>query len=317
MIVTLQNEYDVAKSLNLTIKELDELLINLNYNVFYLPKKKGGKRKITAPSEQLKLVQQKINVLLNRVYEEFNIEYVFGFSKKRNTDHFNSPIVSNASFHVQKNYILSLDIHDFFESITAKQIFDLFSSKPFNFSEKVALIFTRLTTYKGILPTGAPTSPLLSNFIFYQIDCKIQSLMQENQITYTRYADDITLSSNFAIDLNMLGDLELIISPFKLNTKKTRLINLNSQQKVTGIVVNQKLNIDRKWLKKTRAMFHDLSINGLSIAAEKHFKVKGKESSFLNKLIGNISFIFQVRGKEDRSIQLYLNILKSQNLERK
>ena len=73
----------------------------------------------------------------------------------------------------------------------------------------------------------------------------------------------------------------------------------NRKQRVTGIIVNQKINVDRQFIKKTRAMLHDYIINGLEQASKNHFRENGKESNFLDKLRGNISFIGQVRGQED------------------
>ncbi len=317
MIEKLNDVVDVAKILNISIQELDRILIDLKYTEFEIPKKKGGTRKISAPNEQLKLIQQKINILFNSFLEDFQNECVFGFSKKRNSDQFTSPIVSNAVKHVNKKNILSLDISNFFETITAKMVYELFKNKPFDFSDKVALIFTRLTTYMGVLPTGSPTSPILSNFVFHKLDHQIQEIGNKKNIIYTRYADDITLSSNNNIDLKVVDELNNVLSPFQLNSKKTRLIKSNRQQKVTGIVVNQKLNVDRKWIKKTRAMLHDLTTNGLSIAAERHFKKEGKEQEFINKLFGNLSFIGQVRGKDDSIYKTYRDLLYSNKIEHK
>lgn len=299
MIQSLKNEYDVANLFNISLNELDRLLIELEYEEFFIPKKKGGYRKITSPNQRLKLVQQRLNYFFNISYESLKTEVVFGFSKKSQSDIVSSPIVANASKHIQKKFILSLDIKDFFESITSKQIVDLFTGPYFKLPINVALILTRLTTYKGFLPTGAPTSPLLSNYIFNEIDNKLKLFSNQLEITYTRYADDITLSSDNIISIDIVEEIQKIVEPFKINTKKTRLIKSHRQQKVTGIVVNQKVNIDRKWLKRSRAMLHDLTLNGLSKAAEKHFKNPGKEHNFIHKLEGNISFIGQVRGEKD------------------
>ena len=91
---------------------------------------------------------------------------------------------------------------------------------------------------------------------------------------------------------------------FEPNEKKFRVRTSNKKQLVTGLVVNEKVNINRKMLKNTRAMLYDLRLNGASKAAQNHLKTEYKPSkddqlTFLQKLNGTINFIGQVRGKED------------------
>ena len=131
-----------------------------------------------------------------------------------------------------------------------------------------------------------------------------------HELTYTRYADDLTFSSNFLITSDHILDIINIIHKhrFKINEKKLRLQTSNQKQSVTGLTVNDKVNVDRKLLKKVRAMLHDLTTNGLNIATKRHFKlriIRGHEikRKFINRLKGYINFIGQVRGKND---MLYL-----------
>ena len=294
---------DVVQFLSIQVKELDQLLINPPYYTFEIPKKSGGVRTITAPEEALKKVQQTILKQVEELYQKPSS--VYGFVAMGESEVYTCPIVANAANHVNKRYVLTVDIHHFFESIKTKDVFQLFTNQPFYFPEKIALILTRLTTYKGCLPTGAPTSPMLSNLIFRDIDQKLEELAQNERCTYSRYADDLTFSSNEPFHEEFLEQLQSCIQPFTLNTKKTRIKKHTQQQKVTGILVNEKVNIDRKWIKQLRAMLHDLKINGVRKASFKHFKKAKQESFFINRLRGNIAFLGQVRGICDKEYNKY------------
>jgi len=299
MIRIINAEVELAAMLSINLHQLDELLINPTYETFFIPKKKGGTRKIVSPNQQLKFVQQKLLQFFQSFHETNCSLHVHGFTKSSSIQITNSPIVCNAIPHINKKQILSLDLKDFFESITARQIFELFRSDIFKLNERISYILTRLTTLKGTLPTGAPTSPILSNFVFLQKDFILTHYVKSLNIDYTRYADDLTFSSNNLPLNEIIPAIQAIISPFIIQQKKTRILHQNRKQRVTGIIVNQKINVDRQFIKKTRAMLHDYTINGLEKASKNHFRENGKESNFLDKLRGNISFIGQVRGKED------------------
>jgi RNA-directed DNA polymerase len=297
---------ELTKLFQLTISELDQLLIEPTYKVFTIPKKKGGMREITAPNFALRSVQQLLNAYLQKEYpHNLGLDSVF-ISKKMGVDFTaKSPLVRNAILHIKQPFLASIDIKDFYSSITAQQVFSLFTGPKFNFSEKMALILTRLTTYKGYLPTGAPTSPVISNFILADKDQEILQFLTTKGIVFSRYADDITLSSENPISVDIITQIEEILSPFQINNKKTRFISANRQQKVTGIVVNEKQNVDRKWLKKLRAMLYDYEKNGLMKASFNHFKQGNKEAFFLIRITGYLSFLSQVKGKNDIQFQKY------------
>jgi RNA-directed DNA polymerase len=294
---------DVVQFLSIRVNELDQLLINPPYYTFETPKKRGGVRTITAPEDALKKVQQ---LILKQVEEFYHKpSSVYGFVAMDESEGYACPIVANAANHVNKHYVLTVDLNHFFESIKTMDVFQLFSNEPFYFPEKIALILTRLTTYKGCLPTGAPTSPMLSNLIFRDIDQKLEELAENERCTYSRYADDLTFSSNEPFSEEFLTQIQSCIQPFTLNTKKTRIKKQSQQQKVTGILVNEKVNIDRKWIKQLRAMLHDLKINGVRKASFNHFKKANQESFFIHRLRGNIAFLGQVRGICDKEYNKY------------
>ena len=144
---------------------------------------------------------------------------------------------------------------------------------------EVSTIIAQLVCYNGKLPQGAPTSPIIANFICNVLDYKILQLAKKYHLDYTRYADDLTFSTNDKKFLDkyeqFYNDLNKITSKngFEINTKKTRIVYYNSRQTVTGLVVNKKININHLYYKKIRAMANTLYKTG---------------SYFINENIGNI-----------------------------
>ena len=215
-------------------------------------------------------------------------------------------IVANAKVHVGKKHVLNIDLKDFFPSIPAKRIKKLFTSPYFDYSEQMAIALTLLTTYKAKLPTGAPTSPVLSNFICLELDACLRTFCKENGLLFTRYADDLTFSSDNIILQDTILDIILLIreNGFAINEKKLRVQSSSRKQTVTGLTVNEKVNVDRRLLKKIRAMIHDLTTNGIDAATQRHFNLKTTIDSefqrrFIHRLEGYINFVGQVRGKHD------------------
>ncbi|HPB26435.1 MAG TPA: reverse transcriptase family protein [Bacteroidales bacterium] len=305
-ILTVKKPLELVKIFNVSFCMLEEQINHPAYRYFTLPKKNGGSRDIYAPSVKLKSIQQCLNYYFQAYYLFIKPEEVHGFVINPHYLGKRCNIAENAKAHVKKKYVLNIDLQDFFPNIKAKRVKETFLSPVFNFNEQIATALTLLTTYKGLLPAGAPTSPVISNFICLKLDKELKYFSELNDLTYTRYADDLTFSSNHEIPGDMILDIICIIhrNDFRINEKKLRLKPSNRKQTVTGITVNQKVNVDRKLLKKTRAMIHDLGTHGLYAATSRHFKVAEDKNSSLNakfirRLQGYINFIGQVRGRDD------------------
>jgi RNA-directed DNA polymerase len=290
-------------------EKLQEIINNPKYKVFNIPKKKGGSRIIQAPNNELKSIQTILNEYLQSYYYWIKPSESHGFTINPNETIKTCNILENAKPHVGKNYVLNLDLKDFFPSISANKVYELFTSELFKFNEQIATLFTLLLTNKGFLPIGSPSSPVISNFICISLDNDLLNYAIKNQLTFTRYADDLTFSSNQLIDKNHIEEINQIIANhhFQINHKKTRISKYSSKQVVTGLTVNEKPNIDRVLLKKIRAMVFDLQQNGIESASKKHFKIKFDTEkhhySFFNKLGGYINFMGQIKGTNDK---LYL-----------
>jgi RNA-directed DNA polymerase len=295
---------------------LEEAINTPGYQHYTIRKKSGGERHIFAPCEQLKQIQQRLNDFLQAYYLWIKPEEVYGFVINPGCLGRRSNIVENASVHVGRKHILNIDLKDFFPTISAGRIKQLFLSPYFNFGEPIAIALTLLTTYQGRLPTGAPTSPVLSNFVCLQLDAALQGFCRDNGLRFTRYADDLTFSAAATISEDTINRIIRIINDdgFEINHKKLHIRTSNRRQTVTGLTVNEKVNVDRKLLKKIRAMLHDLKNNGIEAAARRHFKSKSNISSkdverFINRLKGYINFVGQVRGKDDDAYKKFAHAL--------
>lgn len=265
---------------------------NSCYTSFEIKKKSGGIRQIHAPKDGLKNIQRKItNALWN--YEKAlrinkgiksNISHAFEKSKS---------IFTNAKIHRNKKIVLNIDLKDFFHSIHFGRVQGFFmKNKDYNMPYEVAVIIAQLCCYKGKLPQGAPTSPIISNLICKILDIRLLKLAHEYKLDYTRYADDLTFSTNCKTFLNQQNDFlekitkEIESAGFFINEKKTRIQFKNNKQVVTGLVVNKKINIDRNYYKETRAMAQSLYTKG-------DFFINGEKGT-LNQLEGRFSFIYQI-----------------------
>jgi RNA-directed DNA polymerase len=281
------------------------LILQPEYVSYQIPRKKGGRRDICAPAPSLKAAQRDINRYLQNYYRCIRPEGVFGFTVKPDAAlPARCNIVENAAPHVNRRFVLNMDLKDFFPSISARRVLALFRSELFGFNEPTAAVLTLLLTYRGQLPVGAPTSPALSNFVCIPMDRELAQFCRSHQLTRTRYADDLTFSSDRPITREHISGLIQIIQKhgFCINHRKFRLQSAYRQQTVTGIVVNKKINLDRKKLKKIRAMLHDFKYNGPERAAAGHFRVNRagaeQQALFVSRLRGYIGFVGQVRGKE-------------------
>ncbi len=320
LFLGVEHPIDLCRLLGKSINQLEKLLSHPKYIQYSIAKKRGGRREILAPAAELKDVQKRVNYFLQGCYLSIKPKEVHGFII--NPPYLNNccNIVTNAQAHIEKGYVLNIDLKEFFPNIAAKQIKQLFSSPVFGFTEQIATALTLLATFEGRLPVGAPTSPVISNFICYDLDKLLIAFCGTHSLTYTRYADDLTFSANQPIVSDMVLDISSIINKagFDINEKKLRLQTKKSRQVVTGLTVNRKVNIDRKLLKKIRAMLHDFTCNGISKATKKHFQLVGNgtidnrmEELFIQRLKGYINFVGQVRGKDDFLYTRYNYVLHS------
>lgn len=292
------------------------------YKSFTILKKSGGLRVIYSPRRPLRDLQKKIKNELEKL-----IKYrasAHGFIKEKS-------IISNAKNHVNKNFVLNLDLEDFFQSIHFGRVAKLFESSPLELPHPVAIFLAHICCRDGVLAIGAPTSPIISNMICYKLDGQLQKLARENRCTYTRYADDITFSftclgnklprgivyleSNEPLGFKLGLDLLEIISnnSFKINSNKTRLKNKSQRQEVTGLIVNEKINVKRKFIRKTSSMIHALKTHGAILSEAEYMdkyqsgyipqrqlkRIESKPGELFIKIIkGRLNYLKMIRGSQ-------------------
>lgn len=319
----LQDADDVARYFGVDISEMLVILYKApdeaRYRHFEIPKRSGGMRQISAPRGLVRELQDKLRVDLNRLHDAHPSAH--GFIEKRS-------IATNAEDHAGKRWVLNVDLVDFFPTINFGRIRGLFMKPPFAMAPAAATVCAQIATYRNGLPQGAPTSPVLSNFIAATLDRRLLRLARQHRLVYSRYADDITFSTNLAqfppsvavreqIDGGgykiVAGDaLEQAIaaSGFAINGKKVRIQGHGVQQSVTGLVVNARINVERERIRRIRAMLHAWEKFGLEAAAAEHFakyrpggrrrRSKGaRGTGFRNIVYGQLSFVRMIRGRDD------------------
>lgn len=301
-IIEVQNTSELAKSLGVDFETFRFCVSSPVYSEFTIRKKSGGTRKISSPDGLTLNLQRKLNRKLQTVYNSLNPGCVYGFTRRKKGLLPN--IVENANVHVNKRYVMTIDIMDFFPSITSALVLDMFMKPPFNYGRELAKAITLLCCYNGCLPTGAASSPVVSNLVLAEMDKEILEYAETFGISYTRYADDLTFSADFKMSGDYLQGFESVINKygFRLNKKKQRETPRYFRQVVTGIVVNDKVNVKRKYLKELRAVIHDIRNRGYQKACAKHFDLThvpfDLEEQFRNKVKGMVEWVGMVKGKE-------------------
>jgi retron-type reverse transcriptase len=315
-----ENENVLATAMGIDLKELRFLAFNRkvsnisHYRKFYMPKKSGGQRLISAPMPRLKKVQCWIlENLLNKVQLH---KAVNGFVANRS-------IVTNAQPHVGRHLVLNMDVKDFFPSVHFKRVKGLLQQ--LGYAEKIASIIALLCTeavteevsmdgknyfvQKGnrVLPQGAPTSPAITNILCFSLDNRLQGLADKLNCNYTRYADDITFSGDKDIIAQQLvWRIKKILQDegFTVHPDKIRIMRKGTQQEVTGVVVNEQLNVNRKKLRQFRALLHNI---------KKANSIQGHSLNIANHIVGYANFVKMVNPLKGAKIQQSIDALFQAN----
>ena len=279
--------------------------IEKNYKIYKIKKRNGKYRTIYEPNSILKQIQKQIlvNILNNKSISKYAKAYHKGIQLK-----------DNAIFHINKEMILKLDIENFFENISFLDIYN--SCFPIEyFPKSVGMILTYLCTYNNHLTQGSPTSPYISNLVMKEFDEELGNWCNLRNISYTRYSDDMTFSGQF-------NPSELIVKVRKmlyklglsLNNDKIRIIHKSSRQNVTGIVVNEKMQVNIKYRNKIRQEIYYIKKFGLSSHLKK-CDINIKPKKYLNGLYGRILYVLQINetDKEFIKYKQFLEKLKRQN----
>lgn len=240
------------------------------YKVFYIKKKNGkGLREIAQPAPDIKEVQRAIvsTLLAKLPVHECAKAYIKETS-----------ILNNAEPHKENKYILKVDFENFFYSIKPQDLyFYLLRGEikltQFEYEILSHYLFRRKKGEKKLrLCIGAPSSPIISNIVMYDFDCILSNYCHLNNIAYTRYADDITLSSEsyekikdaYSFIARVVSDLKK--PELKINSDKTKIIGKGRSRRITGVIISNtgELGVGRFLRKKIRALTHLYSNHKLS-----------------------------------------------------
>lgn len=220
---------------------------------------------------------------------------------------------SNAFAHVEQRFILNIDLSDFFGTVTEARIVGLLTA--IGLPPDVAKLIALICTYKGVLPQGSPSSPVVSNMICFRLDRALIQFAKLHRCIVTRYADDITFSSYrlpaalFTSPLSGQGKLSVsalstdLISlietnGFKINERKILYSDKHSRRVVTGIKINKALNVDRRFIRNIRATLFNFSIDAGE--AQQKFEIEhGGFGSVESHLRGKIAWVGHIKGLAD------------------
>ena len=287
------------------------------YTTFHIPKRNGGHRTIKAPVDGLKVLQRRLSDLLQDCVEEIQRangrtdRSAHGFTRKRS-------IVTNAQQHRHRRWVFNLDLEDFFPSINFGRVRGfLIKNRNFQLHERVATAVAQIACHDNELPQGSPSSPIVSNLIAHILDIRLLTLASSAGCTYSRYADDLTFSTNkarcpstIAVPAGGEGAGRHLWQPsrtlkkaihrsgFRINVRKTRLMYRSSRQDVTGLVVNEKINVRSEYRRNVRAMVHSLITTGeftiVGMTRQNGQEVREQRVGRLNELRGMLGFISSI-----------------------
>lgn len=312
------------KSIAFTERQLNYFSLSSHkkkqYRQFFIPKKNGTLRTIDAPVATLKHIQACLNVALQLLHTPHYACNGFITGKS---------IVDNARLHVAKKFVYNLDLKDFFPSIDQKRVWACLLLPPFNLgnsperkqiANRIAILCcaplkktaSEQVQIKSVLPQGAPTSPFLTNVVSQKLDRRLQGVANRFQLSYSRYADDITFSSNknfFSEDSEVVAEIVRIIKDqnFAVNGEKVRLQSSDFRQEVTGLIVNEKVNVPKKYIRQLRQWIYLWETYGHNKAYRFFLKdyiadrgnVKSNMPSMICVLGGKLDYLKMVKGEND------------------
>jgi retron EC67 protein len=305
---------DMANILGYKPSALSYLLYHLpneqKYTAFSIPKRNGTLREILVPTPKLKLLQRRLANLLYQILADVNTCYS---SSKALSHGFNKglSIVTNANIHKRRRYVLNFDLKDFFPSINFGRVRGVFiSDRRFALDPKIATLIAQIACYNNTLPQGSPCSPVISNIIGHLLDIRLVTFAKKYKCTYSRYADDITFSTNIKnfpskVAIPKAGTIhewelsntllkEIHKSGFTINPSKTRMQYRGSRQITTGLLVNEKPNVLPEYYRTVRSMCHSLFNTGSYYYCDSITLAK-KPITSLNHLEGRLNYIYYIR----------------------
>lgn len=304
------------------------------YIIETIPKRSGGYRTLYKPNPDLLKIQKILSSLLSAHYTPPNS--VSGAKKGSKKG-----VRENALMHIGASHVLKIDIKDFYPSIKKYRIkgllLSIFAGKDADFYS----LLVEIISHEGILPQGSPASPVIANMIMFRLDNRLHNISRSYKLNYSRYADDITISSNkrsipavlafCQVDSNSHKEITVLgkrlskifeDNGFEINDKKLRLIKYHQRIEITGVVVNEKPNLRTGYVKQVRTMIKTLeSSDTLDQGYRKLYilnyskpidKVSQSDMIYIkHHLFGRMNYIRHVKGNNDRTYRTLAGRLSS------
>lgn len=289
---------NLTGNLNLTKEKQLSLLYGLSnhteehYQKIQIPKRNGAWRTLYVPDSLLKYVQKQI---LHKVLTQLPVSYCASAYKK------GCSLKENAAPHTGKSIVLKLDILDFFGNITYISVYQhAFPGELF--PPPVRTLLAHLCCYRDFLPQGAPTSPYISNLVLFPFDRYMERWCKNQNITYTRYCDDLTFSGSFEPEAVIRKVSSFLLRMgFEINPKKMKICPQGQRQIITGIVVNEKTQVPKAYRRNLRQEIYYIEKFGLSEHLA-HIHLDLTPEKYLEHLKGKLRYVLQIN-PQDREFQ--------------
>ena len=278
-----------------------------SYRAFTIKKRDGSERQILSPMPDLKALQ---SWLASQIFVKLQV------SKFSHAFRHGHSIKTNAKFHIGRKYVVKFDVVDFFGSTKIYKVERLLVNS--GYTLPLAKLIAGIVTYDGSLPQGAPSSPVLSNSIYVDLDAELGGIAVGGGWRYTRYADDMTFSGD--------GDLSLLFSSvykalnkhgLRANSKKTRVMRRGGRQIVCGVVLNESIGPSRDVRRKFFQEVHYVRKFGISGHIDRR---EIDQANYLESLIGRGSFLSWMcerRPGESKKIRESVEFLRGLSENRK
>lgn len=292
----------LAEYLNIKQETLKDKIKNRRYVQFYIPKPNGEKRRIETPCNDLKTLQGQLNQQFQAAYFTARPSCAYGAlistadeAKPRN-------IYTNALRHIGKKWLLNVDIRRFFPSISREMVYQALKRSPFAFNANAAMCLTELATFEKRLPTGAPTSPILSNIVCLRLDEKLLQLSEKYGWTYTRFIDDLAFSGPKRFKAKQVAAIEKALASegFAINTRKLSISRIKDKPEVTGLILKKKKpDIAQSFicrLEENIGLYHAMTEEGMLRRQIFSAQLIQRFRRFLH---GQLHFVKFVRGEGD------------------
>lgn len=264
------------------------------YREFSIPKRNGGERLISSPYPTLSYIQK---LILDKFLNHLEVSpKAFAYVKNKNA-------IMHAKYHCKSNELLTLDITNFFPSITRQHIFNIFSS--IGLTDSHSNYLSLLCTLDNKLPQGACTSPILSNIVFLPVDRRLDKLAASYGLVYSRYADDLAFSGH-KVSKSIIGLIKAILGDygFEVNENKTKL-KLDGYKKIlTGVSIsNKEVKAPKKFKRQLRAEIYELEN-----FKDNLFEMSNFTPVIYEKTLGKLNYLLQVE-PENKYALTKLNLL--------